>query len=543
MKKLVQLFCLVCFLVFTGCASILLPAKQKINIKTGNSESTVYIEDEEVGVGSNITTKVKKEGIKQLVVQTPNFKDEYICLIPHKRPTAFWVLQPLNFLNSYIGIYYDFLSTKTIDYEKEIKIPKLTEYKKKPTENKYIYLSAIKLNIKDKKKDLKTYEITHSSNIIADANKIEKQKNLKEVEKLKKTKGINKGNKKTLNTDDDKIQYDDTKFSENIDKILKKSGYIDTVNKIFSDNNNTLIIEGSINKMSEFNIYSKSIQMSPKYERIKVYTTWYIKNTYDEILDSIQSQDFSGEFYINWLNDNSTKKLQNCINDAVTTSFVKLMNNDIFTKYIKQDTNFKISEPLLTLNTPKKVVTEVTDASTASVIVKTKDGHGSGFAITEDGYILTNFHVISGKKYGDITNPKIILSTGEELTAKVVRYNRYRDIALLKVDANFEKAFKLIDTKSFKNLQEVYTIGAPKSIELGQSVSLGLISNERKINRNNLLQLSMSVNSGNSGGPLFDKAGSLHGIIISKLIGWSTEGISFAIPSYLVTEYLNIKYL
>jgi len=112
----------------------------------------------------------------------------------------------------------------------------------------------------------------------------------------------------------------------------------------------------------------------------------------------------------------------------------------------------------------------------------------------------------------------------------------------LKVEYNFEKAFLLTSEKTFKNLSEVYTIGAPKSVELGQSVSIGLISNERNSNNNNVLQLSMSLNGGNSGGPLFDKTGVLHGVIQAKLVGKDTEGVGFAIPGYLIPEYLKISY-
>ena len=88
---------------------------------------------------------------------------------------------------------------------------------------------------------------------------------------------------------------------------------------------------------------------------------------------------------------------------------------------------------------------------------------------------------------------------------------------------------------------EVYSIGTPKSVELGQSVSLGIISNERKSNNNNLLQVSINVNPGNSGGPLFEKSGALQGIVTSKLVGFATEGVGFAIPSYLIPAYLNLS--
>jgi S1-C subfamily serine protease len=52
----------------------------------------------------------------------------------------------------------------------------------------------------------------------------------------------------------------------------------------------------------------------------------------------------------------------------------------------------------------------------------------------------------------------------------------------------------------------------------------------------------MSINGGNSGGPLFDKTGLLHGVIQSKLVGYATEGIGFAIPAYIIPEFLNISF-
>jgi serine protease Do len=231
------------------------------------------------------------------------------------------------------------------------------------------------------------------------------------------------------------------------------------------------------------------------------------------------------------------------INDALAQSYNELKQMASFQQKLPMQNSFNSQEPILSLNKPVNLVKELSDASLASVIIKRADGgHGSGFAITQDGYILTNYHVISGKTQDKQSNIKVILSNGILVDAEIVRFNRARDVALLKVAYNFEKVFLLSDTKTFKNLSEVYTIGAPKSVELGQSVSLGLISNERMTNNNNLLQLNININGGNSGGPLFEKNGTLQGIIQSKLVGKDTEGVGFAIPSYLVSSYLNIQY-
>ena len=128
------------------------------------------------------------------------------------------------------------------------------------------------------------------------------------------------------------------------------------------------------------------------------------------------------------------------------------------------------------------------------------------------------------------------------MDCSVVKVNKFQDLALLKVDKQFKKAFVCSDQKTFRKMEDVFTIGAPKSISLGQSISTGIISNERKINNNNLIQLNMSINSGNSGGPVFDSKGNLHGVVVSKLVGRNTEGVGFAVPSYLLQEYLNIKF-
>jgi S1-C subfamily serine protease len=208
---------------------------------------------------------------------------------------------------------------------------------------------------------------------------------------------------------------------------------------------------------------------------------------------------------------------------------------------MKSNSQLEIPSVQTKFDQPKGIVENVEQANTASVIIKRKDkGHGSGFAVSNDGYIITNFHVIAGKIKDKTEKMSVILANGEEFPAEIVSYNRSKDLALLKINHNFEKAFLLKTTKEFKTMQEVYTIGTPKSIELGQSISMGIISSERKNNNNSLLQLGMSLNSGNSGGPVFAKSGVLVGVVRSKLIGSNTEGVAFAIPANEVIEALNI---
>lgn len=530
-----------------------MPKKQKITITTSNKNAKIFLDKEEIGGGKSVTTKVRKAGTHQIVVQTPGYKDTYVCLIPTHRPPAYWPLQVLNLgllPYAYTALFLDARMPKNMSYEPVTDIPIVDKIINRGKADKFIEISNIKLDIKDKNKDITVVNVDWKSDMEASMKEAEVKYKAKVAKaEMKEFKKNDKKHKGATLKEDNEIKAEDIVFSENVYKTLKTSGFIDTVNKIFSDNNNTLVLEGSVKKVRYYNVIGK--KRVGAYQKVKLDLVWYVKNTYNEILDSIITQQMSGDFnvYNMYFMSLASKNVDSDDNlyskmfaDAIDISYLNLHKNPTLTKYIKQENNFSCTDPLLSLIAPSSAIAEKSDAALASVIVKTPQGHGSGFAITQDGYIITNYHVIAGKIVNKLNTIKIITSTGEELEGKIVRYNKYRDLALIKVEKTFEKAFKVSNVKSFKNLQDVLTIGAPKSIELGQSVSTGMISNERKNNNNNLLQLGMSVNAGNSGGPLFDNTGTLHGVIVSKLVGQNTEGVSFAIPGYMISDYLNISY-
>lgn len=538
-------------ITYSSCALIWTPTKQKVTVNSTSNESSVYLENEEIGKGTSFTTKVKKEGAQQIVVQTPGYKDEYLALIPKQTDPVWTGLRFLSFGCFVIPWYYEsYLSLgtqKKYKYDKTHSFKNRTKYNNR-TDQKYVNLMSIKLDVRDVKTDINYHDVYLGRDMdkaIAEAEKETNEQKLKQ--KLKDEKANKKKTGKLLDSskDDNKITSDDTKFSENVIKTLKKTGYIDTVNQIFQDDNNTLFIEGAIKKVDNFQVRKNGVNMGVVMNRLKMGITWRVLNAYGEIVDSIDRSDFSGDFVIKTVYEDGKYVVKNekMYADAVDISFQNLLKDAKFQKYLKQETYSNPKENFIKLDEPKNIVKDAETSLDASVIIKRKDkGHGSGFAITNNGYILTNYHVIADKFQGKYADFKVVTSSGEELTAKVVKVNRDKDLALIKVEKNFEKAFKLSKIKSFKKLQEVYCVGAPKSVELGQSVALGLISNERNSNNNNLLQLSMSVNPGNSGGPLFDKQGNLQGVIKSKLVGYATEGVGFAIPAYLIPDYLNISY-
>ncbi|MFM6933861.1 MAG: S1C family serine protease [Flavobacteriales bacterium] len=536
-------------LVTSSCTAIFIPKKQNVQFTTENDSSVVVIDGEEVGKGKSFETKVQKLGLQQVVIKTPGYKDEHIMLRPYRRSPAFYPLAILDIPIMVLGYGYPLIHLESsLDYPKEINLANQISYAKRDSSERFIKVNAIKVDIKDQTKDIKVYKVDDQEDIDQKLyEEIELRKKNDEEALRKEQERLDKLNKKKKNQvaatasinqkkDGNSILTDDTRFSEDLFNILLETGYVDTINRIFQDDNNTMVVQAKIQKIDEFIIYGGT----SNYRKLGLGISWYLLNMYDEIIDSTSVYNFSDPFVTRGYEMPDYVEM---VGDAIARSFHELRKTDLFNKNIGIQSDFTSKETPMVLVKPTSIVKELSDASLASVIIKRKDGgHGSGFAITQDGYILTNYHVISGTLESKQADFKVLLANGLSLDAKIVRFNRARDIALLKVEYNFEKAFLLTADKTFKNLSEVYTIGAPKSVELGQSVSIGLISNERNTNNNNVLQLSMSLNGGNSGGPLFDKTGVLHGVIQAKLVGKDTEGVGFAIPGYLIPEYLKISY-
>ena len=322
-------------------------------------------------------------------------------------------------------------------------------------------------------------------------------------------------------------------------KVLKKAGFIDTVNQIFKNEGNIVYLQPFIGEENYYQIYDVPAEEKKK-EKIRIFKckmdiSWRITNIYSEILDSVRLVTETKEF------DSTSFFSEKMMEKFFTQAVSELMANKKLENYFKLNTSVaKLN--LSTVTKPSLKIIAATDAQLATVIVKTEKGHGSGFAISNDGFIITNYHVISSKDPNKTEDITVILDNGNKISATFIKANKDRDIALLKIDAKFEKCFDVPTQKNFKTLEEVYAMGAPKSIELGQSASKGILSSERNINGVNLLQVSMNINSGNSGGPMFNLAGQLVGVVSAKLFGFGVEGVAFGLPAYKISEYLNIEF-
>lgn len=248
--------------------------------------------------------------------------------------------------------------------------------------------------------------------------------------------------------------------------------------------------------------------------------------------------------------------------NAIVDNFYKLLNDSdelkkVMEKYSPSTTEggtlsedeeeqLEIDSKVELVNIPR-VQLEKVDGFSDLVAIATKSsvtvvidsrGHGSGFVVSPDGYVVTNHHVIDDAKTIDVE-----FSNGIILPAEVISSSERYDIALLKVRVAGLTALPIIeDPESVRAGDEVFVVGAPGDRELGQSVSKGIISGKRTLDGVKFIQTDTKISPGNSGSPLVNKDGQVVGVINMKLVGDGIEGLSFAIDARYLYNVLGLRY-
>ncbi|HLC77998.1 MAG TPA: trypsin-like peptidase domain-containing protein [Candidatus Nanoarchaeia archaeon] len=166
------------------------------------------------------------------------------------------------------------------------------------------------------------------------------------------------------------------------------------------------------------------------------------------------------------------------------------------------------------------------------VTVRTDVGQGTGFIISNDGYIVTNAHVLAGGR-------KLYVLTYDEeaINAEFIGYNAELDIALLKIEGEYER-LRLANSDNIQVGEKVIAIGNPLGLQF--SVSEGIVSGVHRKGSNGLniyIQTDAALNPGNSGGPLINKEGRVVGINNFKIGGG--ENLGFALESNYIKDAAN----
>ncbi|MEN9538437.1 MAG: hypothetical protein RLZZ126_672 [Pseudomonadota bacterium] len=160
---------------------------------------------------------------------------------------------------------------------------------------------------------------------------------------------------------------------------------------------------------------------------------------------------------------------------------------------------------------------------------------GSGFFVSSDGYLLTNQHVVGSQKF-----MKVRLSSGAEFVAELVRSNRTRDVALMKVPAAAALPALHLKLKPPATGEDAFVIGSPLGKTFAGTLTKGVISGFRQLDGVNYVQSDVRILPGSSGGPLFDAKSRVVGMTVAGL-GAGTAGINLFIPIEEALKALAIE--
>lgn len=543
MKKLFKFLTFVLFVTHLSSCSLgfLTSKNQYLNIQK-DSLATLRINDSIPIIKNGKYQINRKSGSVQLKIEKEGFKDEYRAMIPYKKSGLYYTtfisnaivfgvpsglisgavatafvgpglgVLSLGITGTSFGSYFGYFATNdkslwsypnNIDLSFPLK-PSIL----KDSTMKEVYLN--KLSIIAAKSDL------HIAN-----------QSIKKYYKNAEPKYSNLNNSKD-------IKLENTIFSDEINNVLKKNGFIDTSGLALKGSyKENLFLNATITDIKILNIEHPRFNYG--FTKLIMNSKWNVLDIYKNTIysDSIVLE--SGEF----VTDDEDSKYDFMLNDALESGLHTLMSSGKFSDAVKisvKDQIENLSEFII--SQPSKFVANLQESVDASTTIKTKSGHGSGFLISEDGYLITNYHVVA-----DSTDLEIILNDGTKHKARLMQYNKDADLALLKIEKNGFIPFSITDSESINIGKDIYVIGTPKAQDLSQTISKGIISSYRKqSNGTKIIQTDASINRGNSGGPMVDKNGKLLGVVNAKLIGYGVEGISFAIPASTIAAALKIQF-
>ncbi len=258
----------------------------------------------------------------------------------------------------------------------------------------------------------------------------------------------------------------------------------------------------------------------------------------------VTQENSDGSFRVNsfFNNDKSSSPVGVTISEKVVTS-----ENNTVPEIVAEYTGEELSsQEIISLAKPSVVgIKTMIEEYYSFYGTQTYEGVGSGFIITEDGYIVTNYHVIE-----DAVSIKVILADGNEYDAETVGYDALSDVAVLKIEAASLPALVIGNSDAVVAGDTVIAIGCPSGIDLAGTATRGMVS---MVNREiaitdyygrtqkimKVIQTDAAINPGNSGGPLLNSRGEVIGINTLKLSSTGYEGIGFALPINGVMELVD----
>ncbi|WP_127844347.1 S1C family serine protease [Psychroflexus aestuariivivens] len=510
-KKTLFLVALLSTFLFSSCASILNGKKQEITIHTGSSDAEVYVNDVKTGDGKSPVIEIPRDlTVKNITVKREGYLDENIPIYQTKK-SPLYIMSVVPFGLLFYPIFYD-VSPTAYNYDSEVVFDNETKtIPERSDDEKYLYINTTGFDVK---KD----EIKFNS-----------------IKRRRYRKGKDKYTDVPVVIKED-LDFSDTKLSYDLHKILKEFNYTDTTKVLLRKKNKSMFLDAKVvgltnTIINDFKTFNGGRHMQTTMTNLVV--EWKILDYYKVPKYSETITATSNEFAMDY-DDGSN--YGSCIKDALQRSFLEFISSDEVRRLIQVDLIEEKTYDLINLSSGLSP-SNLNEALNASFTIKLDEGHGSGFAISKNGHIITNYHVVANHK-DDII---VVDSDLNEYEAELIRFSPEKDLALLKINKEIKYTFEIQDKAEYNLGQDIFAIGTPRSLELGQSLTKGIISGKRENEGDFFLQIDASVNSGNSGGPLVNQDGKLIGVINAKVKGEGIEGLGFAILADEIKEALNIN--
>lgn len=474
-----------------------------------NNDHTVTLRNKEKGY---IVTSSRKNYRSQNAIINPT-KFNYLKLVDILIPAAADVLLfttdlgKLNAVTFFVGVFGwigPFIGPGKL-YEKSFTVPEPLPLPQRNTNQAFI--QAIDYSIAVPTQNRSSYTYSNYQNFLDKKGGVKKTFKDSMVVKLQ---DYEQPNSKIL--DPFNLRDTNNTFFKNKISDLKLGVNITSFEENVIGSAKQINVKANLSLINNFN--NKSLVV----KQLDASTNWSRSYSFQEGLNSLQRNDV--------------------IEDAIAKFLIDREVQTALTNYkgevVEQK---KVTNEVVIPNSANAVKT-LPEAVKAVVTIITKDGYGSGCIVSNNGYIITNSHVIANNDTAIVVQ----LNDSTQHKATLIVANLKEDLALLKIDTTLNYLFGLDKTLAVEIGQEVYAIGASNIDDYSMSVSKGIISTIRKVDGQTFIQTDGSINRGNSGGALISKDGKLYGIITAKMIGDGIEGVGFAIPYTKIEEALNIKF-
>ena len=339
-----------------------------------------------------------------------------------------------------------------------------------------------------------------------------------------------KNNVSQESSNEEEIKEISESLDDYLTMLLIELNYLDTSDRFFPDYKNSLHVDMIVDELHFTYIKPKS-KRPPTSIYLEMVADFKLSSYYGKELvkKTITQEVLLGSGY----QDNFERELTQLLKDL----FYEFIFDEEVQSKTESDSYFDLADE--GTFTPVQIksnsnASEMLDWRESVATVISPDSHGSACVISEDGYLLTNYHVV-----GQNEKVRVKFMDNTESEATIIRKHPDCDLALIKVDRTGLKFLTPSADKS-KLGDVVYIIGTPADTLLSQSVSKGILSGQRDFDGAEYLQTDAKVNPGNSGGALLNSKGELIGVVSSKYIGFGIEGIGFAVPISKLEEKLKV---